>query len=470
MTDGKLTGARPGRIVRRDDTSTDQRSEDPPIDKQGAGQSNGPDAGQSRNDKTSMDKSERAADRLVELHNRYRVDAFHTREFSSDELWDVLGPIVSGSRALDGEEIGRSARGRPLRLITYGEGPVEVLLWSQMHGDESTATMALVDIFHFLAEDPDHALARQLSERLTIRVIPMLNPDGAERFQRRSAQGIDINRDALHLATPEARALKEMQERFEPRFGFNLHDQDVRTRVGESNRTAAIALLAPSFNEAQDDNEVRTRAKQLSAVMRGAMDPLVSGHMTRYEADFYPRAFGDNMQKWGVSTVLLESGGWRDDPEKQYLRKVNFVGLLAALASIADGSYEQADVSDYTSLPRNGDEMNDLLITGGTVVVPDMPPYRADIAINYEKPLEQRSAHIEDVGDLRETVARDTLNAENLYLFPQGKLLEESHSESALSDGSPALFILRRSNDASGEAVWILDGDRPRRADEEAGD
>ena len=34
-------------------------------------------------------------------------------------------------------------------------------------------------------------------------MVPMLNPDGAERFQRRNAQGIDINRDALLLQSPE---------------------------------------------------------------------------------------------------------------------------------------------------------------------------------------------------------------------------------------------------------------------------
>ena len=49
----------------------------------------------------------------------------------------------------------------------------------------------------------------------------MLNPDGAERFQRRNAQSIDINRDALRLQTPEGRTLKAVRDRFQPRIGFN---------------------------------------------------------------------------------------------------------------------------------------------------------------------------------------------------------------------------------------------------------
>ena len=62
----------------------------------------------------------------------------------------------------------------------------------------------------------------------------MLNPDGAERGARRNAQGIDVNRDALNLATPEGRLLKAVRDRHQPILGFNLHDQDRRTTVGDT--------------------------------------------------------------------------------------------------------------------------------------------------------------------------------------------------------------------------------------------
>ena len=44
--------------------------------------------------------------------------------------------------------------------------------------------------------------------------------------------------------------------------------------------------------------------------------------MGRYSDEFEPRAFGDNIQKWGTNTILIESGGIFGDEEKQYLRKL----------------------------------------------------------------------------------------------------------------------------------------------------
>src|SRR4029453_16601221 len=104
-------------------------------------------------------------------------------------------------------------------MMTVGSGPFRVLLWSQMHGDEPTATAALFDVFDYLSRHRNEPLVQRLLSQLTLHVVPMLNPDGAERFQRRNAQSIDINRDALRLQTPEGRALKALRDRLNPQVG-----------------------------------------------------------------------------------------------------------------------------------------------------------------------------------------------------------------------------------------------------------
>jgi hypothetical protein len=195
----------------------------------------------------------------LRLAERFRVEAIETRRFTHAELWKAVEPSLE-SPALRVEEIGRSIHGREIRSVTFGQGATRVLLWSQMHGDESTATMALADIFRFLADRDAHPLRERLRRELTIVFVPMLNPDGAELFRRQNAAGIDINRDARPLATPEARALKAIRDRLTPEFGFNLHDQGARTRAGDG-PPAAIALLDPAFDEPRGYNPVRTRAR-----------------------------------------------------------------------------------------------------------------------------------------------------------------------------------------------------------------
>ncbi|HEY0094322.1 MAG TPA: M14 family zinc carboxypeptidase, partial [Archangium sp.] len=152
------------------------------------------------------------------------------------------------------EVVGHSVEGRALYHVSLGTGPRHVLLWSQMHGDEPTATTALLDFLEYVRTHREEPWVARILSELTLHAVPMINPDGAERYQRRNAQGIDINRDALALQTPEARTLKALRDRLKPFIGFNLHNQSWRHAVGKTGRPASISLLAAAFDEPRSDN------------------------------------------------------------------------------------------------------------------------------------------------------------------------------------------------------------------------
>src|SRR5688500_14926922 len=230
------------------------------------------------------------------------------------ELVAALGALVrehAGRVSL--EKAGGSVEGRPIHLLKVGRGPRHVLLWSQMHGDEPSATPALLDVARHLltSRDPDE---RRILDELTLLMLPMLNPDGTERYQRRNAQEIDVNRDALSLATPEGRLLKESRDRYQPVLGFNLHDQRRRTAVGDTGRLASIALLAVAGDPEGTVTPERLRAKRICSALIAALAPFVPGAIARYDEDWSPRAFGDNLTAWGTPAVLIESGGPPPDP------------------------------------------------------------------------------------------------------------------------------------------------------------
>src|SRR5690606_11717992 len=173
---------------------------------------------------------------------------------------------------------------------------------------------------------------------------------------------IDLNRDAIDEATPEARILKTAREAFQPAFGFNLHDQQIYYNAKGSNKPATISVLAPAYNEAKQINEVRKKSMQVIVGMNHILQEVIPGQVGKYDDAFEPRAFGDNFQKWGTSTILIESGGYSGDPEKQYIRQLNCMIILNALYEIATDNYHQYEVEDYFTIPDNDNKLMDLIV------------------------------------------------------------------------------------------------------------
>ncbi len=390
---------------------------------------------------------------------RIRVVGLEDRMFSPEQWWDVAAPLANQARGFEIEQVGHSAEGRPLRHVVWGRGETSVLLWSQMHGDESTASMALADLFRFLGEHPEHPLVQRLHQRTTLHFLPVMNPDGAARFQRRNAQGIDINRDARALVSAEARALHDLRERVKPAFGFNLHDQQVGHRAGDSDHGTAIALLAPAYNEAREVDATRARAIEVAVAIRAVLEPYIGGHIAKWDDTFNPRAFGDLTAKAGVSTVLIESGGIEGDPQKQRLRKLNFLALVGALDVIASGAYDGLPHARYEELPENGKVWSDLRIVGATLALSGQPQAQVDLLVDFEQPLLERGGTIVDIGDLTDTPARRTIDATGLYIVPFDPPGTTAAPERrSLAIDTPAYLHLSR--DPQGrDIVWTLAGD-----------
>lgn len=289
---------------------------------------------------------------LAKNYEQFKEASITHRRFSHELIEGLVNRLAPPFKV---EKAGASIEERSIYKVSIGNGPVKVLLWSQMHGDESTATMALMDMFRFFQASGDQfdPLRRQLLRELTIVFIPMLNPDGAERFTRRNALGIDLNRDALRLQCPESQILKRVRDELDADWGFNLHDQSRYYAAGMNPNTATISFLAPAYNYEKEVNKVRGRAMQLIGLMNATLQNYIPGKVARYNDDFEPRAFGDNITKWGTSTILIESGGLDDDPEKQEIRKLNFLVIMSALEAIAAHRYEMADRAAYEAIPFN---------------------------------------------------------------------------------------------------------------------
>ncbi|WP_448699861.1 M14 family zinc carboxypeptidase [Mucilaginibacter sp. AW1-3] len=338
-------------------------------------------------------------------HNTYRDTAFTNRFINHSALQAKIEQLKA-----DGifriEQIGMSAQGRAIHCLSIGTGKTTVLLWSQMHGDEPTATLALLDVFIFFSADDEHNdIRKQILDNCTLYFIPMLNPDGTEVWTRRNAQDIDINRDFLAEQSPEARALKQMQQRIKPEFGFNLHDQMSLWSVTGSRKPAPIALLAPPADEQASVSPSRLKAIQVVAGINNLLQQQIPGQIGRWDDTFEPRSFGDNFQRLGMATILIESGGYIGDPERQFVRKLNFDAIVFALQQIASREYEQQNIDDYYNIPQNNKEIFHILISNCRLQT-RAGIIKTDIGLNYTEQFDltgQTSTLIytvADIGDL----------------------------------------------------------------------
>ena len=301
------------------------------------------------------------------------------------------------------------------------------MLWSQMHGDEPTATAALVDVFDYLQRHKQDPVVQRILSSLTLYVVPMLNPDGAERFQRRNAQGIDVNRDALSLQTPEGRILKTLRDRFNPRVGFNLHNQSWGTSVGDPPKPASISLLSVAYDKPRSENAGRKLTKKICAVIRDALEPFASGQIGRYDDEFEVRAFGDNLTLWGTPVVLIETGPFPSSEPDAALVRLNFVGILSALDALATGNVDKADPKRYETLPMNESKMFYVLVKGATILSgTGIPAFTADVGISANRrvrTIEGRrqiaiQSNIADLGDLRTYGALRVIDGSGLMAAP----------------------------------------------------
>lgn len=354
---------------------------------------------------------------LFDTYGTFRLRDFSGRHFQPKVLHDVLRRLGEQAPGVVSSHVaGASFEGRPIYHISAGAGPVSILLWSQMHGDESTATMAIADILNYLVTMKGEEPSGQILSSLTLHFLPMLNPDGAARCQRRTAQGIDMNRDALALVTPEARILRQLQAALHPQFAFNLHDQELST-VGSSRELAAIGLLAPAFDEQKSDNDVRRRARHLASIFAVTMREFAEGKIARYDDTFEPRAFGDDMQKGGTSTLLVESGHAMNDPEKGFIRQLNVVGILTSLYAIATGELERGNIAAYESLPFNGKKAYDMIIRNAVIDHGGSVRTKVDLGISYQVDTHSGPEPLlVDLGDLSTYIALKESDARGAIL------------------------------------------------------
>ena len=271
---------------------------------------------------------------IIKSSKKFKTKALHGRWITINDLENKIFEKLYQSNDLIINKIGSSEENRNIYDITIGKGPSKILIWTQMHGNESTGTKAIIDLIYYLSKNDDFIVSKIISQ-CSIKIIPILNPDGAVHYTRLNANKIDLNRDAKELIAKESQLLRKVLEDFKPDFCFNLHDQRTIFGVEGTKNPATISFLSPSVDSTKKLNETRIKSMNVIITMNSLLQQIIPNHVGRYSDKFYPDATGDNFQKLGYPTILIESGHYLDDYQRETVREFTFISILQGLYHIA---------------------------------------------------------------------------------------------------------------------------------------
>lgn len=285
---------------------------------------------------------------FAELFDQYKEESLHGRYITLDDIEPLLKKLNTNGEL---KIIGKSVLDKPIYLYQIGNGKIKILLWSQMHGNESTTTKALFDFINLLNGDSN--LAQMFLDNFTFFCIPMLNPDGAKSYTRVNANEIDLNRDSQDLSQPESKVLRTLFELIKPDFCYNLHDQRTIFGVDETGKPATVSFLAPSYNKERDINESRLKAINLIAGINNVLQRYIPNQVGRFDDSFNINCIGDTFQSLGVPTVLFEAGHFQNDYLREETRKQVFISLVAGFIIISENDIVDSKIDNYLSIPQN---------------------------------------------------------------------------------------------------------------------
>ncbi len=286
-------------------------------------------------------------------------------------------------------QIGSSSFNQPIFKMTLGTGMVKVLAWSQMHGNESNSTHAMLDLLEIFKHQP--ALKKNLFYEISLDFIFMLNPDGAEKWTRRNGLDIDLNRDFHKEESKEFRLLKEIVQKGDYDYGLNLHEQ--RTIfTSDGIHPATLSFLAPSENFERTITETRKKTMAVISRVFKELKKELPQQIARYSDEFYPSSVGDNFTKLGIPTILFEGGHYINDYKRTETRKYYTLALYKALLAIAGLKGSTEGWEDYQEIPENKESHYDLIYRN----VKLNTDYESvlDIAVQYQEEIKRKADEI----------------------------------------------------------------------------
>jgi len=356
------------------------------------------------------------SDLLTTLYQSHKESSLFGRYITPKMIAPLFESI---GQEYDVSVIGYSVNQQPIHAIKLGTGEKRVLLWSQMHGNESTTTKALFDLLNAIISK--EAVFEDILKACTLCIIPMLNPDGAALYTRLNANGVDLNRDAQDLSQPESAVLRQCFDKFLPDYCFNLHGQRTIYGVGNTGKSAILSFLSPAQDKQRLVTETRKIAMSIIAQINMQLQSDIPDSVGRYDDEFNINCVGDTFQSLGTPTVLYEAGHYKNDYNREITRFLVFKSLYYGLDAVVRDSDRNHHHRTYFNIPENQKNFYDIIVKN--TIVDENSGKVEDVAIQYTEKLDDDSINfipeVVAIGNLSEFYAHNYIDAKGKTIFAE---------------------------------------------------
>ena len=189
-----------------------------------------------------------------------------------DKDWQLTErPRVYGYRELTGdlealkkrypdmilEVMGKSSTGSDIPLIKIGSGPKEVFISGAWHGEEWVTAQLLTNFSERVLQRRQESEYQDLLRKLTLYIVPMMNPDGCEIAAHWDDLPANTLRPVLNVLLPQGYHPREWRANAQ---GYDLNNQFPvnwdRTYELTKNRGPAVGVAGPAPLVAPESKQV----------------------------------------------------------------------------------------------------------------------------------------------------------------------------------------------------------------------
>tara|TARA_R100000935_G_C2826211_1_gene162429 strand:- start:70 stop:1242 length:1173 start_codon:yes stop_codon:yes gene_type:complete len=324
-----------------------------------------------------MSKNISAYKAIIKEYLKFKETSLSGRYITTEHILPLLQKFEN---KFELNIIGQSNLSEFIYSLQLGTGKTKILMWSQMHGNESTTTKAVFDLLNAFNNSNENSFLSEILTNCSLYIIPILNPDGAKAYTRVNANDKDLNRDANDLTEVESKLLRKVFNEFKPDFCFNLHDQRSIFSAGNAEFPATLSFLTPSMDPERSITPSREISMNVIAAISKDLYEMIPNRIGRYDDGYNSNCTGDTFQSLEVPTILFEAGHYAKDYLREQTREYVLAALLSGLHAIATKTYKLHSTSEYFEIPQNEKLFYDVILRNAVV-----NKKVVDIAIQYKE-------------------------------------------------------------------------------------